>query len=680
MGREDLEVAWLYDGWECGGSEGVALPDNDAGLAGGVVSLVSPGAYAVSDRRGDIDEDAGQGLFFRDMRHLSRFAVAVNGETPTPKDFQDRGSEAEFRLASSGLLVLRRRAVGAGMEETLEISSLSEEDTDVRLSLEFSADFRDVFDVRGYAGPSARGGLSEEVGEDLLRFSYRRGGYSRGTVVRVSGEGVEPVAEPGLISIACRIGPGEGKTIRISITLEEDGHEVSLRENAPLFSAAPELETDWVVLRRSWERSIVDLGSLAFDAGEGVLVPAAGAPWFMALFGRDSLITGYEAMILSPEPAKNALRALARWQAEGRDDFTDAEPGKVPHELRVGELAYFGEVPQSPYYGTVDATPLFLILLHEVWRRTGDGAFIREMEGAARRALAWILDEAVRINGYVAYETRSTGGLQNQGWKDSEGSMLFRDGTRAEGPIALCEVQGYVYDAFLRIAGLAETVWDDERLAADLRERAGDLRLRFDQDFWMPGRGYYALALDGEGRLLDSITSNAGHLLWSGILPAERARLVADRLLGDTMFSGWGIRTMAAGEGGYDPDSYHSGSVWPHDNALIAEGLRRYGLREETNRVAVSLLRAAGCFEYRLPEVFGGHPREDGRGPVEYPTSCSPQAWAAGTVPLLVRTMLGLEPDAAARRLVTEPVLPDEVSRLQLDAVPAFGVHHAAGA
>jgi glycogen debranching enzyme len=393
----------------------------------------------------------------------------------------------------------------------------------------------------------------------------------------------------------------------------------------------------------------------------------------MALFGRDSLITGYQAMILSPEPAKNALRALARHQAAGRDDYTDAEPGKIPHELRVGELAHFCESPETPYYGTVDATPLFLVLLHEVWRWTADDAFVRAMEDAARRALAWILDESDQVNGYVAYEGRSTAGLKNQGWKDSEGSVIFRDGTRAGSPVALCEVQGYVYDAFLRTAELAETVWDDGRLARELRGRAADLRARFDRDFWMPDRGYYALALDGGGRQVDSITSNAGHLLWSGIVPEDKAHLVAYRLVDDAMFSGWGVRTMAAGEGGYDPGSYHNGSVWPHDNAIVAEGLRRYGFREEANRIAVSLLEAAPHFDHRLPEVFGGHQRKKGHGPVEYPTSCSPQAWAAGAIPLLVRTMLGAEPDPGTRRLLAVPAVPEIAGDLRLRGVPAFG-------
>jgi glycogen debranching enzyme len=628
------------------------MPDWSGSPLGRSVSVVSPGAYAVSDEAGDIGLSGG-GLFYRDMRHLSGFALRVNGEAPAPEGFRDGGSEAEFRLrfpaGAPGVRVARRRRVGDGMEEVLEVSSLSGRGTEVVVSLECAADFRDIYEVRDYAHPSARGDLSEEADGGSLRFAYRRGGFSRGTVVRVSGVGVDPVAEPGRISCVLRLGPGESRTIRVSVGLEEGGREVGGTEHAPLYAGAPELETDWEALRRSWERSVEDLESLTFDAGDGLLVPAAGSPWFMALFGRDSLITAYQAMILTPEPARNVLRALARHQATEYDDHTDAEPGKIPHELRRGELAFFEESPETPYYGTVDATPLFLVLLHELWRWTADAGFAREMEGAARRALAWCLEHSDQVNGYVAYEARSPAGLKNLSWKDSDDSMLFRDGRRARGKIAPVEVQGYVYDALLGAAELAEKAWGDAHLGVDLRARAADLRARFDRDFWMEDRGYYALALDGEGRRVDSVTSNPGHLLWSGLVPADKARAVADRLVGPELFSGWGVRTMAAGEGGYDPGSYHNGSVWPHDNALIALGLRRCGFRKEANRVATALLEAAPHFDYRLPEVFGGDRREEEQAPVEYPTSCSPQAWAAGTVPLLVRTVLGLEPDPRGR-------------------------------
>jgi glycogen debranching enzyme len=618
----------------------------------GFVSVVSPGAYCVSDGAGDFDGSAGLGLFMGDVRHLSRLRLRVGGARLVPLASWVRGSEAEFAVAAGvgpeGVDVVRRRFLGSGMEEEILLANESSVAVEVRVELECEADFRDILELRGFGEAAERGEVLEKVQDGRLWFAYRRGAFRRGTLVRIVGEGIEPLAEPGRLSFDVHLGPEETRGVRVSVELEEGGREVRLKESASLYSGAPRLETEWEALRRSYERSVEDLESLTFDAGGGLLVPAAGAPWFMALFGRDSLITGYQAMILGLEPARNVLRALARYQATERDDFRDAEPGKIPHELRRGELAFFGEIPQTPYYGTADATPLFLILLNEVWRWSGDVEFVREMEGAARRALDWIF-HADRTRGYVAYATRSTAGLQNHGWRDRSNSMLFRDGTRAEGKIATCEVQGYVYDAYLRTAQLAELIWGDETLAMRLRVEAGDLRGRFDGDFWMEDRGYYALALDGAGHRVDSIGSSAGHLLWSGIVSAERARAVADRLMGEELFSGWGVRTMAEGEGGYDPNSYHNGSVWPHDNALIANGLRRYGLVDEMNRISTAILEAAVHFDHRLPEVFAGYPRSEVREPVELPGSCSPQAWAAGTVPLLVRAMLGVEPDSAGR-------------------------------
>jgi glycogen debranching enzyme len=468
--------------------------------------------------------------------------------------------------------------------------------------------------------------------------------------------------------------PGEERAVNASVVLREGEREAPWTLPSPLYKEAPVLKTAHKALFESWKRGIEDLGSLTFEVEGGLLVPAAGAPWFMALFGRDALIVALQTMMLSQKPAKNVLRVLARYQATARDGFREAEPGKILHELRRGRLAFFGEVPHSPYYGTVDATPLFLVLLHEVWRWTADKSFARELEAPARAALGWILEHAA-ANGYVGYEARSERELKNQGWKDSDDCILFRDGSEAEGPISLCEVQGYTYDAYTRTAELAETVWDDAGLANELRQKAGDLKERFNQDFWMEDGGYYALALDGEGRRVDSLTSNIGHLLLSGIVPRSRARAVVDHLLGKRLMSGFGVRTMAEGEGGYNPQGYHTGTVWPHDNSLIAYGLSRYGFRAEAGRIALALLDAAPHFDHRLPEVFTGYSRKECPVPVPYPTSCSPQAWAAGTVPLLLRAMLGVEPEPRERRLLMDPALPGGVS-VELSGVPAFGDRH----
>lgn len=648
----------------------------------GEISIVSPGAYAVSDASGDI-RPSGGGLFYRDTRHLSRFALKINGVRPVSRGYKARGSSGEFSLTfladnGSEVQVSRRRTLGQGMMEEISLSNGSCEMVQARVLLEVAADFRDVFEVRGYRQALERVEIERESGRDGLSYAYRRGRFRRGTTVRVSGMGMDALFGLDLISFNVILEPGETRRVRFSITLEDEEGKIPWERTKPTpYQDAPVMKTSHKTFQTCWEQSIEDLESLSFDAGGGLLVPAAGSPWYMALFGRDSLITGYQTMLLGPEPAKNILRALARHQAARWDDFTDAEPGKILHELRRGELARLGEVPHSPYYGTVDATPLFLILLNEVWRWTGDVKFVQEMELPARRALRWILEHSDQNgDGYADYESRSTLGLHNLSWKDSANSMLFRDGARAEGPISPSEVQGYIFDASLRTAEIADQVWKDERVAADLRERAEELKARFDRDFWMEKRGYYALALDGAGRQVDSITSNAGHLLWSGIAPADKARLVADRLMDENLFSGWGIRTMAAGERGYDPTSYHNGSIWPHDNAIIAQGLRRYGFRREANRIAAALLEASHHFDYRLPEVFAGYSRDEALEPVEYPTSCSPQAWAAGTIPLLVRAMLGVEPDPERRRLLAAPVLLEDAKDLRLEDVPAFGERH----
>ena len=547
-------------------------------MARGFVSVVSPGAYCVSGEGGDVD-GAVQGLFYGDTRHVSRLVLLVDGEGLAPCGARVRGCVARFgeSTAASGVRVERRRELGGGMREEIVFRNGTSAPVEARVELRYDADFADLFEVRGVA-PRRRREVLREVGEGSVRFAYENGGFRRATTIRLSGEDVAPVHGEGGAAFSLGLEPGEGRAVVLSVALEEGGRGVPrARERRALYGEAPALETDHAALGEAWVVGIEDLEALSFEAGEGLYVPAAGAPWYMALFGRDALLTAYATMVLGQGPARSVLRALVRLQSEGFDDYRDAEPGKIPHESRLGELAFYGEVPHSPYYGAVDATPLFLVLLHEAWRWTGDDGFAKEMEGPARRALFWLREHAdSNGDGYVDYLSRSERGLKNQGWKDSDRCILFRNGEEARGPIAPCEVQGYAYDALLRTAELAGRVWGDGTLAAGLRERARDLKGRFDRDYWMEDLGYYALALDREGRRVDSLTSDAGHLLWSGIVPDDRARRVADHLVGEAMFSGWGVRTMAEGEGGYDdPDSYHNGSVWPHDSALVALGLRR---------------------------------------------------------------------------------------------------------
>jgi glycogen debranching enzyme len=399
----------------------------------------------------------------------------------------------------------------------------------------------------------------------------------------------------------------------------------------------------------------------------------------MAVFGRDSIIMSLQTLPFVPQLAATTLRVLAHRQGSRVDPFRDEEPGKILHESRLGEMTAFAERPHSPYYGSADGTPLFLVLLDEYERWTGDVDLVKTLEPAARNALRWIDEYSDRLgNGYVSYQRREETGLDNQCWKDSWNSILFRDGTLSKVPRACCEIQGYAYDAKVRCARLARKFWNDPALADRLEREAASLKARFNRDFWMPDRECYALAIDGDLRQVDSITSNIGHLLWSGIVDDDKAAHVVRHLMGPKLFSGWGIRTMAEGEGGYNPIGYHVGTVWPHDNSLIAWGLNRYGYREESAMIASGILQAAKFFNYRLPEAFAGYPRRQTHFPVEYPTACSPQAWATGAPLLFIRTMLGLEP--RGNRLTVDAALPPHIEWLEVSGIPGrWGTVDAAG-
>ena len=384
------------------------------------------------------------------------------------------------------------------------------------------------------------------------------------------------------------------------------------------------------------------------------------------MFGRDSIFTSLQALPFAPELAATTLRELAARQGSRVDDFRDEDPGRILHEMRYGELTAFEQRPHSPYYGNADATALFVVLLDEYERWTGDRRLVRELQAEARAALNWIEEYADLMgNGYVWYQRRNEQtGLENQCWKDSWDSISYRDGKLPGFPRATCELQGYAYDARVRGARLARTVWKDEAYADQLERQAADLKRRFNRDFWVADRGAFAVALDTEGRPVDALTSNIGHLLWSGIVDRSKAASVAAHLVGPKLFSGWGVRTLAQGEGRYNPVGYHVGAVWPFDNSFIAWGLRRYGFKQEAALIANGILEAAEYFNGRLPEAFGGYERTLTGYPVQYPTACSPQAWSTGAPLLFLRTMLGLEP--LGDHLVVDPALPSGVGHLEL--------------
>jgi glycogen debranching enzyme len=660
------------------------------------ISILEGNTFVVSDRRGNIDASPTDttGLFSWDTRFLSRWMLTMNGKQLNilSTDELDSYFSAQFFLApgtgttyvDADVSVIRKRAVGKGFHEDLTIFNHKEQPVDLQLRLDVAADFADLFEVKDAL--AKKGEYSHRIEDHQLILGYRRESYHRETWISSTADAA--IDEHGF-TFSVHLGPHEQWNTCLEVAVELSSmnifHTAAKYEHSGLrvrpdmqlglakwHETAPQLTCDWPWMGRIYQRSLVDLAALRFNSlmAPGGAIPAAGLPWFMTVFGRDSLITGLQALPFYPELLETTLRELALLQGARYDDFRDEEPGKIIHEIRFGEMTAFEERPHSPYYGAADSTPLYLICLDEYERWTGNANLVRELEMEARAALSWI-DKYGDLNGdgYVEYDRRNKEtGLENQCWKDSWNSILFADGTLSRRPLAVCEIQGYVYDAKVRCARLARTFWGDPELAQRLEKEAAEFKRRFNQDFWIEKRQFFALALDGDGRQVDSLTSNIGHLLCSGIVDEEKADVCVRHLMSNELFSGWGIRTMAEGEGGYNPLGYHIGTVWPHDNSIIALGLRRYGYDEAAAYIALAMLEAARFFEGRLPEAFAGYTRNLTGFPVEYPTACSPQAWATGTPLLLIRTMLGLEPKGD--RLTVQPAIPKTLGHLTVKGIP----------
>jgi glycogen debranching enzyme len=659
-----------------------------------LVHILDGNTFVVSDRRGDIEASATDptGLFAWDTRFLSRWVLTVNDERLTPLSTDDlHYFEARFFLVpgtgtvyvDSKLTVIRQRAVERGFREQLTVLNHDVEPVDVRIRVDAGADFADLFEVKDAL--AKRGAYTTRVDDGELVLEYTRETYHRTTTITSS----EPadISERGL-QFTARIEPHGSWTTELAVVPEilTPGARSPLRRRASnppprrdmvhdldeWLAAAPRLNTDDDRLAATYRRSLIDLAALRFSpiiAGSHSL-PAAGLPWFMTMFGRDSIFTSLQALPFAPELAATTLHVLGDWQGTRVDDFRDEDPGRILHEMRYGEMTAFQERPHSPYYGNADATALYVILLDEYEQWTGDAGLVREFEQEARAALRWIDDYAdLQGNGYVSYRRRNEEtGLENQCWKDSWDSISYRDGRLPGFPRATCELQGYAYDAKVRGARLAREFWDDPALADDLEQQAVDLKARFNRDFWLDDGQYFALALDADGTPVDALSSNVGHLLWSGIVDDDKAPAIAEHLLGPRLFSGWGVRTLADGEARYNPIGYHVGTVWPFDNSFIAWGLRRYGFRAEAARIASAILEAAGFFDGRLPEAFGGYERGLTMYPVQYPTACSPQAWSTGAPLLFLRTMLGLQP--VGEHLIVDPAVPVEFGRIELLDIP----------
>ncbi|MGE5690771.1 MAG: glycogen debranching N-terminal domain-containing protein [Pseudomonadota bacterium] len=658
----------------------------------GLVRILDGNTFVVSDACGDIEASPTDptGLFSFDTRFLSRWVLTVNGERMNALSVDDlQYFETRFFLVpgtgtvyiDAKLSVIRQRAVGNGFHEELTILNHADEPVALTVRLDAGCDFADLFEVKDAL--EKKGTYSTRVGRRRLVLAYERETFGRATAISASAPA--RIDEHGL-SFAIRIAPHDQWSTRLDVVTEqlgagqaraeiEDPKRAQQRMRRDLnrwIDGAPRLECDSGPLNDTYRRSLVDLAALRFSpliAG-GRSLPAAGLPWFMTMFGRDSILTSLQALPFAPELAATTLRALGDWQGVGLDDFRDEDPGRILHEMRYGELTAFEERPHSPYYGSVDATPLYVILLDEYERWTGDRALVREREFEARAALDWIDEYAdLQGTGYIWYKRRNEEtGLENQCWKDSWDSISFHDGRLPGFPRATCELQGYAYDAKIRGARLARLVWKDTPFADRLEKEAADLKRRFNRDFWVEDGQYFALALDPDGAQVDALASNNGHLLWSGIVDKAKAKAVARHLLGPRLFSGWGVRTLAEGEGRYNPIGYHVGTVWPFDNSFIAWGLRRYGFKEDAAVIAAGILDAARFFDGRLPEAFGGYERAQTMYPVQYPTACSPQAWSTGAPLLLLRTMLGLEPQGD--HLVVDPALPSAIGHLELLDIP----------
>ena len=664
------------------------------GQPGGDVTLVEGSAFCISGRSGDIGTGQAHGLFFQDTRFLSRWelrvndappeALAADSVAPFSASFVLRAPPVPGR-ADSTLLVFRHRHVGRGMREDLVIFNYAEEPAYCSVELAVDADFADLFRVKeGRAGTD--GDVTVSFERDEMRFRYRRGQVRKGLRVSLS----QPAAGVANHAAWEVIVPARGSwsaCMEVAPVIEDEEIEPRYLCGQPIERATPQrrleqwrrdvpaVDTDYEELKAVVDRSAEDLGALRIFDPEYPerTVVAAGAPWFMTPFGRDSILTSMMALIVDPDLALGVLQTLARFQGTKVDPRYDEEPGRILHEMRFGDAPSLSLGGGRVYYGSSDATPLYVMLLGELRRWGLAREVVDSLLPTADRALAWIEEYGDSDgDGYVEYRRSSDRGLANQGWKDSWDAIRCADGRIARPPIALCEIQGYVYAAYLARAHFADEA-HDATTAAKFRAKASDLKDAFNRDFWLDDRGWYAMGLDGEKRPIDALASNMGHCLWTGIVDEDRAPTVAAHLMSSSMFSGFGVRTLADSMIGYNPVSYHNGSVWPHDNAIIAAGLMRYGFVDEAHRVIVACLDAAAGQGHRLPELYGGLSRSEVRFPVPYPSSCSPQAWAAASPLLFLRTILRLDPWVPHGKVWLDPVLPERIGYLRVDRIPLAG-------
>ncbi|MPZ13926.1 MAG: amylo-alpha-1,6-glucosidase [Chloroflexi bacterium] len=660
-----------------------------------VLTINQGSTFMVTDLNGEIAAESEHGVFAGDTRFVSHFALLANGEpwrrlTSSPTAYYAARihltnaliATEDGDIPESTLELVVSRSAGEGIHEDLDVTNYGMKPVRLNLELAIRSDFAHLFDVKAHRFvPRGRIETVWDQESAELRVSYDNRDFHRRLIYRSENSNSRPRYANGRVTFEIELAPGASWHTCCHYILEEqdrvrapqhacNGTSVEGASDAPDLD---QLQREWQAcatkltsanddISRLYRQSVEDMGGLRLyehDFAPDMWLPAAGVPWFLTIFGRDSLIVSLQNMLVHAGFARGALKKLAEFQATAIDDYRDAEPGKIPHEIRFGELAHFGKVPHTPYYGTADATALYLITLHEAWKWLGDDGLLREYRDVAERCLEWIDHHGdLDGDGFQEYRTRSTLGYENLGWKDADDAVVYPDGSQVRQPKALCELQGYVFDAWVRMAEVFDTLGEPHRAAA-LRGRAAGLQERFEEHFWCEDAGFYAFALDPDKRPVPTITSNPGHLLWSGIVRRDRAARVAERLMQPDMRSGWGIRTLSAKNPAFNPLSYQRGSVWPHDNGIIALGFKRYGFAQEAAQIARDISEVASCFvSYRLPELYAGTERAPGTFPVQYLGANVPQAWAAGSVFHLLQAMLGIRADAPHGRLYVDPQLP----------------------
>lgn len=648
--------------------------------------------FLLTDKKGNIpaNHPYGLGLYTKDTRFLSKFDIRINQQEPvllsssadenylakillTNPHIEQNG---EVSLWRESVEIERMRFIYNGtLYETIKVKNFFPKQIQFELSIQFDADFKDMFIIRGFQNGKVGKCYPKKIDTNSLTFYYEGSDHLwRSTNISWDRK-AKHVTECGEVTFEFQLNHGQEDTVTIFIQPQVGNDPVKKivdKNEALIFlmnsykswqEETTKVETDYLPLQKLVDRGILDLRVLLTDVGYGKF-PVAGLPWYGVLFGRDSLIAAWQMLAFNPKIAKGTLLTLANNQGKKIDQWRDEQPGKIMHEIRYGELATTNQIPFNPYYGTVDATPLFLILLVEYVKWTGDLEIMSELENHIEAALSWIDQYGDRDGDlFVEYHQESSRGIANQGWKDSSDSIVHRNGDFARSPIALSEVQGYVYYAKTGLAEIFDTLNKTEK-AKKLYDEASELKERFEKVFWMEDVHYYAIALDESKEKVGTITSNPGHLLFTGMLENERANAVVDMLISSKMFSGYGIRTMGKGEAGYNPISYHNGSVWPHDNSIILLGMSKVGRNDAISKVISGLIHAASQFENdRLPELFCGYDAEIGKV-IKYPVACSPQAWAAGTPLVFIQVMLGLSPNSLTKEIRIHPNLLPEMNHL----------------